>query len=347
MKEIPHSKPWITEEDLRAVEAVLRSNLVAQAELTGLFEQTLADWVCGAGAVGTGSGSAAVVMGLTALGVRPGHEVVLPTYVCVSVLEAVLTVGAKPVLADVGKDWVMRCEEAAPLVTSNTRAIIIPHMYGVFADVPSFRPLGIPLLEDCAQGVDARGARHIEGDVAIFSFHPTKCLTSGEGGMAASNDASMVAKMRAFRDGDGKSLSARLFSPLSNVASALGLSQLARYHEMLEKRASMAAAYRRALMDLIPESLPNSSIPTMHFRFPLKIRGGTDAYQAAFKKRGIHVRKGVDCLLHRVLGAGDMLFPRSVEHYNTTLSLPIYPALTDDERAHCLTSATEIFAACH
>src|SRR5579862_2405809 len=168
MKEILHSKPWITDDDLQAVEAVLRGGMLAQGGVTARFEQALNEWVGGAGAIGVGSGSAAIVLALEALDVGPSHEVVLPTYVCVSVLEAVITVGAKPVLADVGENWVMTHDDAVPLVTSRTRAIIVPHMYGVFADVPSFRSLGIPVIEDCAQGLDDRHARQIEGDIAIF-----------------------------------------------------------------------------------------------------------------------------------------------------------------------------------
>lgn len=347
MKEIPHSKPWVTDEDVRAVAAVLRGDFIAQGEITERFERALAGWVGASGAVGVGSGSAAIVLSLTAIGAGAGHEVVLPTYVCASVLEAVLAVGAKPVLADVGENWVMTADDAAAAVNQNTRAIIIPHIYGIFADVAGFRRFGIPIIEDCAQALGAQGRCSIEGDIAIYSFHPTKCLTTGEGGMAASRDVSMVDRMRTLRDGDRKNYAPRLFSPLSDVASALGLSQMSRYDDMLVRRKAIAAEYRRAIGQIIPESLPDARIDTMHFRFPLKIKGGATAFQSVFMQHGVHVRKGVDCLLHRMSGADDSSYPRAVEHYNTTLSLPIYPALTDEELARCLTSAAAVFASQH
>src|SRR6185295_3504020 len=99
------------------------------------------------------------------------------------------------------EDWVVTADDAARRRTSRTKAVIVPHMYGVFADLDSFRDLGVPLIEDYAQAIDAEGRRRLGGDVAIFSFHPTKCLTAGEGGVAVAADAATVERMRMLRDG--------------------------------------------------------------------------------------------------------------------------------------------------
>ena len=345
MTPVTHSKPWIIDADLEAVRRVLESRMIGQGERTAEFEATLAEWVGADGAVAVGSGSAALALALTALGVRAGDEVVIPTYVCASVGEAVATVGADAVLCDVGPAWVVTPEAAARVVTRKTRALIVPHMYGIYADVDSFRRFGLPIVEDCAQAVDYKGKRPLTGDIGVFSFHPTKCLTVGEGGAAVAHDPALVRALRTRRDGASAGDRGRLLSPLSDVAAALGLSQLARYHEALDRRRALALRYRAALEPIVREGFVRESFDNgMLFRLPLKVPGGLPVYQEAFARRNIHVRRGVARLLHRVRGRPDAGFETSVDHFETTLSLPLYPALTDDEHAACVRAALEILS---
>lgn len=342
---IPHSKPWITEADLAAVREVLAEGMLAQGDRTRQLEQALSEWVGGDGGVAVGSGSAALVLAMQALGIGRDDEVVVPGYVCTSVLEAVLTVGATPVLCDVGPDWLVTHESMAPRVTSRTKALIVPHMYGLFADVTSFRTFGVPIIEDCAQAVADKGTRPLQGDIGVFSLHPTKCFTAGEGGVAISRDRSLVDRMRSIRDGVADAGRGRFLSPLSDLSAALGLSQLARYHEALDRRRRLAQKYREALQDIFRADVAiHARHRSMFFRFPLKVRGGADAYQEQFAKRGVAIRRGVDKLLSRLRGEPDRDFRTAVMLYDTTVSLPIYPALTDAEHARCVTAAEEILA---
>jgi dTDP-4-amino-4,6-dideoxygalactose transaminase len=221
-------------------------------------------------------------------------------------------------------------------------------MYGVFADVKSFQKFGVPIIEDCAQAIDYRGRQEIFGAIAIFSFQPTKCLTTGEGGMAVSNNSDLVNAMRSTRDGQKMAKRGRFFSPLSNISAALGLAQLKRYHQALDRRKVLALGYKHALAKVIPDSLQASALDkSIYLRFPIKISGGVDSYQDLFAKKNICVRRGVDRLLHRLSNLSDDNFQTAVTLYNTTVSLPIYPALTDKEHAYCVESAVEIFAARH
>ncbi len=346
MNLIYHSKPWITDVDISYIVEVLNSGMIAQGEVTEEFEHALGNWIRAEQGIATGSGAAAIVLALSALDVGKGDEVILPTYVCPTVFEAVLTTGATPIFCDVGPGWVVTVENITECITRNTKALIVPHMYGIFADVESFRQFGIPIVEDCAQGIDYKGKREIGGDIAMFSFHPTKCLTTGEGGMAVSANPDLVAVMRSIRDGTNKADSGRFFSPMSDISASLGLSQLSRYHEALDRRKYLALKYKSALEKIVPNSLQYSALEkSMYFRFPIKINGGLDAYQDLFEEKNICVRRGVDKLLHRLCNLSDSNFPMSVELYNTTLSLPIYPALSDEEHVHCVKSAVEILSA--
>ena len=334
---IQHSGPWIVDDDVDAVARVLRSRMLAQGTLTAELERRLASWCCVAGGVAVASGSAAIELALRALKVE-GGDVVLPTYVCRSVLEAVVSAGARPILGDVGEDWVMEPANVASVITKTTRCIIVPHMYGVFADIDAFRAFGVPLLEDAAQAVGSARTRPTVADVAVFSLHPTKCLTAGEGGCAVSHNAALLAEMRKLRDGHPGGTASRMFSPLPDVSAALALSQLERYADFLRRRAMIASKYDRALG---PER-QRLARPTMHFRYVVRVPGGHAAVVDAFAARGVAIRKGVDELLHRLVGMRDSEFPVAVRHFEASVSLPIYPALSDDEIACCATAAAAV-----
>ncbi len=347
MNSILHSKPWITESDITAVAQLIRSGMLAQGEKTTEFEAALGQWVGAENdrGVAVGSGSAATVLALRALRVGAGDEVVLPSYVSAQVFEAVITTGAIPVLCDIGEHWTVTPENVSRCMSKTTKVLIIPHLYGIFAQVESFRQFGIPIIEDCAQAIGDRGECRISGDIAVFSFHPTKLITTGEGGMAVSSDPQLVRQMRAIRDGAADRHGARLFSPLSDLASVLGLNQLSRFSEALSRRRQLARKYRAALEGIIPGSF--LSYPwerSMFYRFPIEVDGGLARYGPLFARKGIHVRRGVDELVHRHANLPDKDFQGSVALYKRTVSLPLYPAMTDDDHDFCRECAIEIFS---
>jgi perosamine synthetase len=351
MEQILHSKPWITEVDIAKVTEVLASSMLGQGNGVRQLERRLAAWLHAADGVAVGSGSAGIVLALHGIGVDANDDVILPTYVCRSVVEAVLAIGARPVLCDVGSDWVMTASDASRVLTSRTRAIVAPHMYGIFADIDELRSLGVPIIEDCAQAVDAKGARVTQADVTVLSFHPTKCFTAAEGGMVLSTNSEALARMRTYRDGnvdDSAVYSARLFSPLSDVAAGLALSQLDHYELGLACRREISAKYLAIIESCCPSAINRSALGrSMFFRFPLHLPGGLPACQDDFAKFGVQVRRGVDELLHRRMGLPDTKFPNAVKHFETTVSLPIYPALTDNQVSRCIEAAKHILPRFH
>lgn len=344
MEPIPHSRPWITESERAAVEAALASEMIGQGERTRRLESEMSAWVGSRDGVAAGSGTAALALALHGVGVRGGDEVVLPTYVCRSVMEAVHSVGARPVLCDIGADWMLKPEAVEGCVTPATRAIVVPHLYGIFADVAAFRRFDCAIIEDFAQAVAGRGDRALVGDVGVFSLHPTKCLTAGEGGVAVSSDPDLVQKMRAYRDGREAAEAGRLLSPLSDLAAALALAQLARYADGLERRRRIAGAYLDALDPVLPPGALNRPAfeRSMFFRFPVRVPSGVPAFGDAFLRAGVIVRRGVDELLHRLGAMADERFPVAVELYQSTISLPIYPALGEDEIRTCARTAARL-----
>ncbi len=333
---ILHSKPWINEQDLKAVENTLKGGMIAQGQVVKEFETLISNWTSAKGGVAVSSGSAAIELALLTLDIGEKSEVILPTYVCESVMEAVISVGAIPVLCDVGKNWVVEPHNVKSKINVRTSAIIIPHMYGIFADVQAFKEFNIPIIEDCAQALGDKSIDKITADIAVLSFHPTKCLTSGEGGMMVSLNKNYINKARTIRDGIESANKKRLIAPLSDLQAALGLSQLKRYPDFLKRRREIAGKYLTTLA-AINLKLVNydAKASSMFFRLPLKVNGGLEKYEKQFLEKHIQIRKGVDKLLHRLMGLNDIEFPMATELFNETISIPIYPSLTDQEVTLC------------
>lgn len=344
---ITHSKPWITEADRERVGRVLSGGMLAQGRLVEEFEARACDYLGARGGVAAASGTAALLLTLKALGVGAGREVILPTYVCKSVLEVVTTLGATPVLCDVGQDWNMTPREVEPHVGARTAAIIVVHIFGIAADARSFLGFGVPVVEDCCQAFGAKDGEKFVGTTGaagVYSFHAIKCLTTGEGGLAVSNDPDLVGRMRRLRDGGEGLASERVAAPLTDMQAALGLGQLARYEEFLSRRREIAARYfddLRGCPVRLPDEVRGAS---MFYRFPLRAEGADfrDA-RPRFEGRGVQVRRGVDRLLHRFLGLGRELFPNAERLFRETVSIPIYPALADDEVARVTEAARAVW----
>jgi perosamine synthetase len=337
---IPHSRPWITEADRAVVERTLRDGIVSRHHHATAFETAVARRVGSVGAIACGSGTAALLLTLKALGVT-GKEVILPSYVCKNVLQAIQAAGAYPVLCDTGPGWLTTPETIAPHISPRTAAIIVVHTFGFAADMEAFARLELPIIEDACQAfgtqINGREAGSF-GTVGIYSFHATKCLTTGEGGMAVFNDANVLARARELQDGRHSWIS----SPLSDLQAALGLSQLSRYETFVERRRLIAQRYLDALKDL-PVGLPPHSGKDISFRFPLRINGDVADGMHLFEAEGIQTRRGVDALLHHGLCLPPSQFPNAEKLFATTLSLPFYPALSDDECERVVAACRNIF----
>lgn len=333
MTPIPHSRPWITDEDVAAVSEVLRSERLAMGETRARFERAVAHALGVARpGIAVGSGCAALDVALRALGVTPGDEVIIPTYGCTSVAEAVRATGATAVPCDAGDRWLMTPDTVAPWMTSRTRAIVVTHLFGFFAETEAFADFGVPIVEDFAQAFPVPGERTLRGTLGICSFHPTKCLTTGQGGMVLTRNDELAARVRRLA-----------LAPMSDVVGALGLTQLVRYPAAVARRRHLASRYRAALGPTCSSVLARHPVDGgVRFRFPISLPSGLAACEAAFAAQGVTVRRGVDRLVHRDLGQPDTPFPRAVKLLETTVSLPIYPALDDDSAVRCVRAAVDV-----
>lgn len=322
---IPHSAPWITAEDRAAVDRCLASGQIASGALASRFEDDVARQAGARFVRSAPDGTAALTCALRLLGVEPGDEVVLPTYVCIDVERAIRAVGAQPRFADVGPDGTLTTGTVEQAVTDRTRAIIAVHTFGHICDIAPLRAFGVPVVEDACQAFafeTAAGRAGTLGDIGVYSFHATKCLTTGEGGMIVSNTVD-VADLGDTQDAP--------LPALSDLQAALGLAQLSRYDTFVARRASIRAAYEAAIAQ---RATSTARLAATHlFRFTVPLRQGTtfDAAAAYFEHRGIALRRGVDALLHRAHGLPDSDFPQAADLFARNASVPFYPALSDEQ----------------
>jgi perosamine synthetase len=233
------------------------------------FEQAFADRVGAKHAVACSNGTVSLHLALTALGVGPGDEVIVPDLTYVATANAVSYCGATPVFADVEPGtWCLSARTVEPLLCAETAGIIPVHLYGHPCQMSSLGELadehGLFLLEDAAQAHGAYAHERPVGSIGTagsFSFYGNKILTTGEGGMVCTNDAALDQKMRHLRGHCMDPERRYWFTELGynyrmpNLCAAVGLGQVERLPELLRKRAAVAAWYENALLPL-PVQLP-------------------------------------------------------------------------------------------
>jgi perosamine synthetase len=334
-RRIPHSRPWITTADVRAVACVLRRGLLAQGAEVEQFEAEVGAFAGMPPGVAVSSGTAALHLALLGLGVGPADEVILPSYVCVAPLHAIEYAGGRPRLADIDPDtYNLDPADVRRRLGRRTRAIIVPHLFGLPADLEALLRLGVPVIEDCAQALGARYHNRPVGTfgaASICSFYATKLLTTGEGGMLLSRDQGLLARAREMRDCDERPRHALRFNyKLTDFQAALGRSQLRRFPAMLARRAAIARRYHRGWADLsVGLPITPADRTHAHHRFVIRTPGLATRMAKLLARRGVTARPPVFQPIHRTLGLPG--FPGTTEAFRRALSLPLYPTLTATE----------------
>jgi len=332
---IPHSRPTLDGGDVSSVSEVIRSGQIAQGKVVGDFEKKVAKYIGVNGAAATSTGTSALHLALLALGIRKGDHVAIPGFVCSALLNVVKYVGSHPILVDVDPEtYNIDIRDLKKRIKKSTRAIILPHQFGLPADVDEVMSLGVPVIEDCAQAIGAvyKGKKVGSfGSLSCFSFYATKVLSTGEGGMVTSNSKSLLKKIRDLREYDNKrSYSVRYNYKMTDIQAAMGMSQLKKLNSFLVRRAKIAKRYFSELQGLC--DLPAVSYKDrrhIFFRFLIQIHGSVSKALEFFSESGVTCMRPVYKPLHKYLHVHG--YPNSDAVWNKTISIPIYPSLTDKE----------------
>lgn len=268
---IPVMRPWLGSEEAAAAAAAVTSGWVAQGPRVAEFEEAFAAALGASHAVAVSSCTTALHLALVVTSINPGDEVIVPSLSFIATTNVVRTVGAQPVFADVDAETQnLTPATVAPHLTDRTRAVILVDQAGVPADLEAMQalcePRGITVIEDaaCAVGSLYHGRPVGAGaELAAFSFHPRKLLTTGEGGMLITPRADMAARLRRLRE-HGMDASAALRHAsrqpviekylevgfnyrMTDVQAAIGLVQLGKLDQMVARRRQLAERYQRQL----------------------------------------------------------------------------------------------------
>ena len=317
---IPLSAPDITEAEIAAVTAVLRTPHLSLGPELVAFESALANYHTAPHAIAVSSGTAGLYMALLTLGIGEGDEVIVPSFAFIAVANAVLQVRATPVFADIDPVTLnLTPDTVEPVLTPRTRAILVVHTFGIPADMFALRDLAtrhnLVIIEDACEAIGAElHQRRVGsfGDLAVFGFYPNKQITTGEGGAVLAHAKSHADRLRSLRN-QGRNpdrQSQRTEVPvdvaedwlqhpdigfnyrLSDIACALGRVQLSRIDEILTLRRAAAQRYHVLLsnipeLELPPLTMPDSTISWFVFVVRLTKDGDRNRIQAFLAQHGI------------------------------------------------------------
>ncbi|MEM3663537.1 MAG: DegT/DnrJ/EryC1/StrS family aminotransferase [Candidatus Jordarchaeales archaeon] len=354
---IPINKPILGREEEENVLSVLRSgNLTGRVSESGMvmeFERLFSSFLGVKYAVAVSSGTAALHASLLAIDVRPGDEVIVPSFTFSATCNVVLHVGAKPVFVDIDLDtYTMNPDEVKKTLTPKTKAIIPVHLYGHPADMKPIMEVAeeekIYVIEDATQahgaeynGVKVGGIGHL----GCFSFYPTKIITTGEGGMVATNDEELAEKIRMIRNqGERGDYVTTLLGHnwrLPEMNAAIGVAQMRRINEFLAKRRRNANRLTELLREVKELVLPFEKGKARHAWniYTVRLRDERvrrDDVVSFLRKRGVGATVYYPVPVHRTKlyierGYSNVFLPGTELASKTVFSLPVHPSMTEED----------------
>ncbi|MFJ5309833.1 DegT/DnrJ/EryC1/StrS family aminotransferase [Streptomyces sp. NPDC088350] len=347
--------PLIGEEEARAVHRVVESGWITEGPESAAFVEELKEYVGARFAVLAPNGTLALALGLLALGVGPGDEVLVPDTTFVGSASAVALTGAKPVFVDVEPTtFQINMADAERRATSATKAVMPVHLYGTACDMTAVSAFaderGLRVIEDAAQGMGVRfRGQHVGtfGDVGCFSFFADKTITTGEGGFVTCRDESTYERLRLLRN-QGRMNSGTFIHPsvgfnfrITDMQAAMGRVQLRRLSQIVERKQTLYAAYRDALSGIRGVRVLGAAEGANHVPFrcvalvddaaPLMERLTSHQIESRTFFYPLHLQPAFASL--RGPDTSDRDFPNAVAGYEGGICLPVHSGLTVDDVA--------------
>lgn len=373
-RQIQIATPSLGEEEWQALREPIESGWLTQGPKVAAFESAFAARHNVKHAIAVTSATTGLHLALAALGIGPGDEVIVPAFTWVATANVVLYCGATPVFADVDRvTFNIDPNDLVRRVTPRTKAVIPVHLFGLCADMEAIRAVlrpDIRIIEDaaCAAGAGWQGkSAGALGDLGVFSFHPRKSITTGEGGMVTTNDDNLAERAKMLRNhGASVSEEERHRGPrpyllpefdllgfnyrMTDLQGAVGLVQLKKLDRFITERAQLAAQYRKELTDVT------------WLRLPHEPNGGRHAWQAfvtyvdagaaplsrneimeTLQQRGISTRPGTHAV--HMLGyyrkRFDLKpddFPGARDCDRHTMAIPLHNRMNEDDFSHIVKS---------
>ncbi|WP_120495570.1 aminotransferase class I/II-fold pyridoxal phosphate-dependent enzyme [Kiloniella sp. EL199] len=373
---LPFSKPCLLKEDIDAVTEVLQSGWITTGRKCQELEDIFRTTVGCKHAVALTSATAGMHLAVQALEIGTGDEVITPSMTWVSTANMIVTSGAKPVFVDVDRDTLTTtAEQIEPLITERTKLIVPVHFAGASVNLDPILELGkhhnIPVIEDAAHALGTYYKnRHVgKRGTSIFSLHPIKNITTGEGGIFCTNDDNLAERIRrlkfhglavdAFdRKSQGRSPQAEVQEPgfkynMPDLNAVLGLGQMRRLSQINEQRARIAALYQEHLRDIdgiVPLGVPpHTSLHSWHLfivRIMPEITGlCRDDFMESLKNKGIgtgiHFKAIHKQRYYRKVFPGLNHLGNTEWNSERICSLPLFPDMSDQDTDRVINAIRE------
>ncbi len=344
---VPIAKPIIGEAEIENVVEVLKSGMIAQGPKVAEFEEKFANWVGAKYGIATNSGTAALHVALLACGIGPGDEVITTPFTFIASGNAIVYTGATPVFADIDLDtYDIDPLTIEDLITDKTKAILPVQLYGQSADMDKIREIAkkhdLMVIEDAAQ---AHGAEYKDekvgsmGDMACFSFYPTKNMTTSEGGMITTNNKELADRAKMFRDhGSNVKYTHDEIGynfRMTDIGAAIGLAQLDVIDDFNDKRIENAEYLNEGLKDVDGVITPYSPEERKHVYHQYTIRvdkGDRDEWVEILNEKGIGTGIHYPIPLYNQPIYEKLGFegnsPVAEKAADSVISLPVHPSLT-------------------
>jgi len=372
---IPVARPFIGEEEEIGVLEVLRSGWVTQGPRVAEFEQKFAAYVGCEHAIAVSSCTTALQLALWVTGIKPGDQVICPSLSFIATANCIAYSGATPVFADIDLEtYNVDPGEVEALISLRTKAILVVHQIGLPAEMDALQQLaakyGLTLIEDaaCAIGSEYNGqliGRPV-GELACFSFHPRKIMTTGEGGMITTNNARLAVRLRRLRQHamslsdvarhSAKEIATETYNEIgfnyrmTDMQAAVGIAQLARLANLLERRRYLAQRYNYALRELPWLKTPYvpSNCRHNYQSYMVRLMGTAaakrDAIMQSLLEKKISTRRAV-MAIHREVpysnSSWEDRLPRTTLVADTGIILPLFHQMTEVEQDYVIDALLE------
>lgn len=349
------SAPSSGAEEVEAVAAVLATGHLTQGPKAAEFERLTAQYTSSAHAFATSSATTGLHLALVALGVRAGDEVVLTDYSFPATANVIAQLGAVPVFVDIQlDDYGLNPDLLDAAITARTKAVMPVHAFGLPANMDPILEVaarhGIPVVEDaaCALGAEYHGRQAgTLGDLGVFSYHPRKIITTGEGGMVLTDDEDLAARIQVLRSHGAvrgshymSFVDAGFNYRMSDINAAVGVVQMGRLDGILAKRRALAKAYDEALAGVEKVSVPHVPSGRTHtyqsYVVLLDEDVDRDAVIDQMRARGIETTIGTYAMhlqpyFRSTVGASDEQLPQATRAHFSALTLPLHLGMSEND----------------
>jgi dTDP-4-amino-4,6-dideoxygalactose transaminase len=373
-RQIQIATPSLGEEEWQALREPIKSGWLTQGPKVAAFEEAFAARHGVKHALAVTSATTGLHLALAALGIGPGDEVIVPAFTWVATANVVIYCGATPVFADVDRvTFNIDLKDLAQRVTPRTKAVIPVHLFGLCVDIEKVRAAlrpDIKIVEDaaCAAGAALRGrAAGSLGDLGVFSFHPRKSITTGEGGMVTTNDDNLAERLKMLRNhGASVSEEERHRGPrpyllpefemlgfnyrMTDLQGTVGLVQLKKLDHFIDERARMAVRYREELTPLRWLRLPQEPDGGRHawqafvtYVDPTKAPRSRNEIMEELQKQGISTRPGTHAVhmlgYYRTgFGLRPDDFPAARDCDQHSMAIPLHNCMSEDDLTYVIDS---------